>query len=473
MSNLRVLMFGWEFPPFASGGLGTACYGLTKGLKNHNVDVTFVMPKKMPEGHKAKHVELVSAHDKISKKSIKKYFENTSITEVVHIDSPITPYMTSKEYSDEISKSNNITKNNKLSKNKMIEILAGLGSSEANSVYGKNLNHEVWRYRMRAGLIAHTKDFDIIHAHDWLTFGAGIEAKKVTGKPLVVHIHATEFDRTGGNPNPYVYNLEKEGFENADKICAVSNFTRQRVIDNYGIDPSKVEVVHNAVEHRDVSHIEPHQISCDDKIVLFLGRITIQKGPDWFLKTAKMVLDHNPKVTFVVAGSGDMEEHMIQQAAELGISDKILFAGFLKGDDIDRAYKMASLYVMPSISEPFGITPLESMRNGTPVLMSKQSGVSEVVNHCLKADFWDTNKMANQILSVVEHSELHQEMRENGYKEIKEFHWNEPAKKCVDIYNKVLMDYNVNNLGNKKGNDIFINIQNMDIFNKNIFEREF
>jgi glycogen synthase len=463
MSNCRVLMFGWEFPPFASGGLGTACYGLTKGLKNHNVDVTFVMPKKVPKEHKAEHVDLMSAHDKIDKVLLNEYLENKdiSVNEILTIDSPITPYMSSEQYDKVIS---DILKNekNSIKRSEMMKILSLEHSGEAESVYGKNLNHEVWRYRLRAGLIAQNKNFDVIHAHDWLTFGAGIEAKKVSGRPLVVHIHATEFDRTGGNPNPYVYNLEKEGFEHADKICAVSNYTKNKVVEHYGIDPAKIEVVHNAVEHRNVEHIEAPKLSIQDKIVLFLGRITIQKGPDWFLKTAKLVLDHNPKVTFVVAGSGDMESHMISQAAELGISDKIHFTGFLSGDDIDRAYKMASLYVMPSISEPFGITPLESMRNGTPVLISKQSGVSEVVTHCLKADFWDTHQMANQILGVVEHSELHEEMRNNGYREIKKFHWDSPAKKCVDIYHSLIRDYSqkkesFNNIDNIRSPDIFSN----------------
>jgi len=470
MNRCRVLMFGWEFPPFASGGLGTACMGLTKGLKHHGVDVTFVMPKKMTEGHKSEHVDLISAHDKIelTEKNIERYLENTSIKELIAINSPITPYMTSEGYSKEIDRIRD--GNIEVTKEKLIKLVAHTKSDEASDVYGNNLNHEVWRYRMRAGLIAQNKEFDIIHAHDWLTFGAGIEAKKATGKPLIVHIHATEFDRTGGNPNPYIYNLEKEGFMHADRICAVSNFTRDRVINNYGIDPSKVEVVHNAVEHRDVSHIKPHKISNEDKIVLFLGRITIQKGPDWFLKTAKLVLDHNPNITFVVAGSGDMEKNMIEQSAELGISDKVLFTGFLKGDDIDRAYKMANLYVMPSISEPFGITPLESMRNGTPVLMSKQSGVSEVVNHCLKADFWDTHQMANQILSVMEHSELHEEMKENGIREVNTFHWNESAQKCVNIYKNVLKEHYVKQEQFTNEN---LNSNNYDIFNNHMFDKKF
>lgn len=420
---MKVLMFGWEFPPASSGGLGTACLGLTRGLKNNNVDVIFVMPK-VPGDMGSSHVDLVSASD------IKIRDEYGNLKDICAIDSPLSPYMSNEEY---------------LKRKQGIEIDASLRnkivfgkSDNSENIYGKNLCDEVWRYRQKAKLVAMAKDFDVIHCHDWMTYGAGIEAKKITGKPLVVHIHATEFDRTGNNPNEYVYQLEKEGFENADKILAVSNLTRCRVIQSYGIEPSKVEVVHNAVEFTDFDGTYDHKIKEKDKVILFLGRITIQKGPDWFVYTAKKVLDYYPNVKFVIAGSGDMEPFIISKVAELGISDKILFAGFLKGRDIDRAYKMADMYIMPSISEPFGITPLEAMRNGTPVLISKQSGVSEVVSHCLKADFWDVDEMVNKIVSVLKYNSLHSELSSNGLNEVKKFNWDIPARKCIDAYNSVL-----------------------------------
>lgn len=422
--SLKVLMFGWEFPPIASGGLGTACKGLTKGLKNHNVDVIFVMPK-VPKHVNSPDVDLVSANDVLVKD------DYGNLKDVVELDSPLTPYMSNEEYLDKL---NNMEIDPRM-KNKIVFSRA----KDTSSIYGQNLFDEVWRYRLKSKLIALGKDHDIIHAHDWMTYGAGIEAKKVSGKPLVLHIHATEFDRTGNNPNPYVYGLEKEGFEAADKILAVSNFTKSRLVNNYGIDPQKIEVVHNAVEFTDFNEsVEESKIKQDDKIVLFLGRITIQKGPDWFVYTAKKVLEHNPNVKFIFAGSGDMEPFIIHKVAEMGISDKVLFAGFLRGKDIDRAYKMADLYVMPSISEPFGITPLESMRNGTPCLISKQSGVSEVVNHCLKADFWDVDEMANKILGVLEYGSLHKDLKRNGLNEVKKFNWDIPAAKCLSAYNQLL-----------------------------------
>jgi glycogen synthase len=398
-------MFGWEFPPYNSGGLGTACYGLTRSLSALGADVTFVLPH-LPDDLQSSHVRLVSASS----------LRNVRFREV---NSPIVGYMTSDTYHQRIA-----------------ELVKGKGQSV--SLYGRNLYEEVARYADNAGYIAREEEFDIIHCHDWMTYGAGIHAKKISGKPLVVHIHATEFDRTGGNPNQYVYDIEKAGFQCADKIFAVSNFTKQKVVEHYGIPSEKVVVVHNAVEFTDIPKDEYFAIKDDEKVVLFLGRITLQKGPDYFVYAARAVADHYPKVKFIVVGNGDMEKFMIEKAVELGLSDKMLFAGFLRGKDIDRAYKMADVYVMPSVSEPFGITPLEAMRNGVPVIISKQSGVSEVINHCLKVDFWDIERMADMIISVLKHDELHTAMRHHGLQELKKFSWDNPAKKCIEVYQQLI-----------------------------------
>ena len=407
--KLKVLMFGWEFPPHNNGGLGTACYGLTKALSNQNVEVTFVMPT-MPDPEMHKFLKIISAD---SLKNVK----------IKQVDTIMKGYMTSEEY------------------NQSLHEYIKYGKGNKKSIYGKNLLEEVERFAKVAALIARHEDFDVIHAHDWLTYKAGMIAKKVSGKPLVVHMHATEFDRTGGNGvNQYVYDIEREGMQAADAVITVSNFTKNMVTQHYAIDPNKITVVHNAVEF-DNCDFGDCRISDKDKVVLFLGRITLQKGPDYFIEAAHKVSQKIPNVKFVVAGSGDMEYQMIERAAELGIGHKVLFAGFLRGKDIDRAYKMADLYVMPSVSEPFGITPLESMRNGTPVLISKQSGVSEVIQHCLKVDFWDVDEMTNKIVGVLKYKELQEELRDNGSKEVLKFSWNEPAKKCVDVYNDVLMRY--------------------------------
>ncbi|MFH1521586.1 MAG: glycosyltransferase family 4 protein, partial [archaeon] len=318
-------------------------------------------------------------------------------------------------------------------------------SSEAkmSSIYASNLNEEVERYGIVGGQIAEKEEFDIIHAHDWLTYKAGIAAKKVSGKQLVIHVHATEFDRSGGNRvNQYVYDIEKKGMEEADKIIAVSNFTKQKIIKHYGIPADKIIVIHNAVEFEDYVVEEMHELKNNKKIVLFLGRLTLQKGPDYFVYTAKKVLEHYPDVIFVVAGSGDMERATIRRVAELGMSDKFIFTGFIHGKEVKQVYQMADLYIMPSVSEPFGITPLESIMLGTPALISNQSGASEVLTHCLKTDFWDTDEMANKIVSVLKHQALHNTLKKNGKKEVEKITWDKSATRCVDVYDEMLREKN-------------------------------
>ncbi|MFH1637526.1 MAG: glycosyltransferase family 4 protein [Candidatus Woesearchaeota archaeon] len=341
---MRILMFGWEFPPYYSGGLGTACYGMTKGLSKFGVEVTFVIPKFLGE-LKAKYVKLVSS---IPIKNIR----------LIGVNSTIMPYVSSAGYSSEVS-----YRYGKVLGGKMAE------------VYGRDLFNDVQIYSKNARLIAAAEEFDIIHCHDWLTFQAGIEAKAVSGKKLIVQVHATEFDRTANHPNQYIYDIEKAGMNAADKVIAVSHYTKNIIVEKYGIDPEKISVVHNAVEAEE--HPQNFIIEKKDKVVLFLGRITIQKGPEYFIYAAKRILEKMPDVKFIMAGSGDMLPRMIELAAELGISDKVFFTGAVRGPEVDKLYRMADVFVMPSVSEPFGITPLESMIRDTPVVISKQSGVSE------------------------------------------------------------------------------------------------
>lgn len=394
---MKVLMFGWEFPPFSSGGLGTACYGLTRSLSSKGIKITFVVPYSFDTDN-ADFVKLISAGNiKIRK-----------------IASALHPYMGSHEYK------------------------RSLGKKSGPRIYGSTLFDEVYRYTLAAEKIAEEEDFDIIHCHDWMTFGAGIKAKAKKNKPLILHVHATELDRTGGHQvNQYVYDLEREGMHKADKLIAVSNLTKNKIITNYGLLSEKIIVVHNAVDLSQSFHKENFEIKKTDKVVLFLGRITLQKGPDYFIYAAKRVLEHNKNVKFIIAGSGDMEPFVIEKAAELGIADKVLFAGFLNQNDVERAYKMADIYVMPSVSEPFGIAALEAMKNKAPVIVSKQSGVCEVINHCLKVDFWDINEMSNKILALLKYDSLHETLKDNAYFEVKKFSWDIPAQKCVEVYNEL------------------------------------
>ncbi len=408
-------MFGWEFPPFNAGGLGTACYGLTKGLKNQNTDIIFVLPKTINNTNSnSSHVKVLVANDIYLKEiGVKKRIINSLLGE----------YVNSESYDEKIKKFKQIEQ---------------INNNITGDVYGKNLFDEVYRYSQKAELIAEFENFDIIHAHDWMTYQAGIKAKKTSNKPLIVHVHATEFDRTCGHPNQYVYDIEREGMHVADKIIAVSNYTKNKIIEHYGINPQKVEVVHNGVDFEKDEDLNYEESKKLEKTVLYLGRMTIQKGPEYFLRSAKKVLEYDPNVKFIMAGGGDMEKYLIDEAARLGISKNVLFTGFLRGNDINKAYKLADLFVMPSVSEPFGITPLEAMKNNTPCIISKTSGISEVLTNCLKIDFWDTDIMSSHILSILNYKSMHNYLKENIKKEIYKHNWDTAAHKCVNIYNNLI-----------------------------------
>ncbi len=413
--NLKVLMYGWEFPPFTSGGLSVATYHLTKSLSKQGLDITFVMPKaKGNMNHDFLKMIIASWIDS------EDYINQIKNLKIEEVDTLLMPYLTPEEY-EGILKEAMI----KRSKDKKVY---------EDEIYGKNLYEEVHYFKEKAREILKRSNFDIIHAHDWMTFPAAIDSKKMSNKPLVLHVHATEFDRTVGHPNQIIYEIEKAGFHSADVIIAVSNRTKKNIVEHYGIDPNKVEVVHNSIE---IDHPLP-RIENKDKIVLYLGRITIQKGPEHFLWAAKKVLEVEPDAKFVMAGKGDMLGRVIDESIKLGIQDRVAFTGFLQGDDIAKAYSMAKLYVMPSISEPFGLTPLESIKHGTPVLISKQSGVSEVLEHSLKVDFWDINQMANKIVSVLRYKELETTLVEESFNEVLNMSWDSSAKKCINIYQRLL-----------------------------------
>jgi glycogen(starch) synthase len=403
MKPTRVLMLGWEFPPFKSGGLGTACYGLTKGLARQGVHVTFVMPV-APEGAKAEFVKLIGANQ--FGKNIK----------VLQVPSTLAPYQTADQYAEDYA------------------------PLSTKGVYGKNIYQEARRFARVAKIIAKKEPHDVIHAHDWMTYDAGIEARKVSGKPLVVHIHATEFDRTGDHPNTYISNIEYKGLKEADLIIANSNFTKNNVMKHYKIPENKIRVVHWGIEEDDPAYHLNYRstINKKGKVVLFLGRITIQKGPDYFIEVAKKVHDFEPNTYFVIAGDGDMMPRIINRAHELGIADKVIFTGFLQGADVHKAFQMADLYVMPSVSEPFGLVALESLKNKTPIIVSKQSGVSEVLKNCLKTDFWDIDKMTDMIVNVLRNQALHDELKELGHNEVQKFNLDEPARKIHDVYKEVI-----------------------------------
>lgn len=475
---MRIFMLGWEFPPFIAGGLGTACHGLTKSLVRHGHEVLFVLPQSAPADTKT-HVQLLGPQTLKARATEVRRRASTGQPVPVQglagasVDPDTgesfppslgTPAVTSHPYPG-VDLGDTLTRvverlsggplpagftradrYSALKSSSATELAAAmeevLGSLEdmgtRDGGYGGDLFGDAQRY---AGLVAalgvHER-FDVIHAHDWLTYPAGLTLRALTGKPLVCHIHATEFDRSGDGVNQRVYDIERAGMQGADRVIAVSRLTKSIVHRRYGVAESKIDVVYNGVDQDAAQPKQGMAIERDERIVLFLGRITMQKGPEYFIRAAKRVLEKEEKVKFVVAGSGDMAVRMIEEAAALGIGHKVLFTGFLRGRDVDRVFRMADCYVMPSVSEPFGIAPLEAMRNDVPVIVSKQSGVSEVLTHALKVDFWDTDEMANKIVAVLRYPPLGQTLREHGRFELRGLNWDGAAEKCVRAYARAI-----------------------------------
>ncbi len=427
---MRVLMFGWEFPPHISGGLGTASYGLTKGMATlEDLEVIFVVPKAWGDEDQTM-VRLVGANS-IPMCFRHVYYKGTRQTiEKIEVSSKIVPYTDPEDFwkmtRSEVSGYN------------MFVHTDEKGMVEFSGKYDGNLMDEMNKYAVVASVIAEENEFDIIHAHDWLAYPAGIAAMEVSGKPLVIHVHATDFDRSGGSVNPDVYRIEKNGMDAASKIITVSNLTRDIVIHKYFINPDKVETVYNAVEPVKSSERLMIKKGFDEKVVTFLGRITLQKGPEYFIEAAYKVLQVMDNVRFVMAGSGDMMERMMRRAAALKITDRFHFTGFLKGADVFHLLDMSDVYIMPSVSEPFGISPLEAMQSNVPVIISKQSGVAEILTHAVKTDFWDIDAMADSIYGILNYPALANMFIKKGKEEVIRLKWDNSAKHVKDIYHRVI-----------------------------------
>jgi glycosyltransferase involved in cell wall biosynthesis len=437
---MRVFMLGWEFPPFISGGLGTACYGLTKAMSGLGTEILFVLPRPVSSPFST-HVKLLSPRAGSPLASPVTEFRLDEFEHVSFraINSRLgDPYERPADHASDAER-----RRARLESEAAADAadptrpgrVTDMGKGGADH-YGGDLFAEIQRYAALASEIARQEQFDIVHAHDWMTFPAGLAVAGIKGVPLVVHVHSTEFDRSGVNVDTRIYDIERRGMHGAIKIIAVSILTKNIIQHQYGVDPAKVEVVYNAVEVNGNGDFdeEKYKIHKDEKIVLFLGRITMQKGPEYFLAAAKKVLEVMDNVKFVMAGSGDMIRRTIEMAAAMGIGHKVLFTGFLRGGDVEKVFKMADLYVMPSVSEPFGIAPLEAMSHDVPVIVSKQSGVSEVLNHALKVDFWDISEMANKIVAVLRHPPLASTLRQHGSFDVRKRTWVDAARECVGVY---------------------------------------
>ena len=430
-------MFGWEFPPHIAGGLGTACYGMTRGLARNGVEVVFVMPRAYGEEDQ-RFVRVVNASDVETIGTRDHEFSEELLEKVsfIHIDSNMLPYISPEEYAayhDEFVRSGRTHEWTDVWKQRYT----------FSGKYGANLMEEVARYAMVAAQVAKDLEgqFDVIHAHDWLTYFAGIAAKRVSGKPLVVHMHATEFDRSGENINRRVYAIEKAGMQAADRVIAVSELTRRIVIGKYGILADKVVTVHNAVRFGESEEAAPER-AVKDKVVTFLGRITYQKGPDYFVEAAAKVLQRVSDVRFVMAGSGDLMNHVVRRVAQLGIADRFHFTGFLKGGEVQRMFRLSDVYVMPSVSEPFGISPLEAMRSGVPVIISRQSGVAEVLDYAIKVNYWDVDALADAIYGLLTYPALGRMFASKGLEEVTGLKWTNAAAKIKTVYETVVAEAN-------------------------------
>jgi glycosyltransferase, group 1 family len=421
-------MFGWEFPPHISGGLGTACLGIAQGLAKNDVEVLFVMPKASGD-EDASAAKIINASDVEMLQNTEKIEDFWKHINFMEIGSNLVPYLDPETFARE--------RDAYLKAGENRERISYHNKFQFSGKYGANLMEEVYRYALVAGTVAKNYDFDVIHAHDWLTYSAGMIAKQLSGKPLIVHVHATEYDRGGEyNRNTLVYDIEKRGMEAADVVVTVSNWTRNIVIEKYGIAPEKVITVHNAVDFK-TDAVEKEERGIKDKIVTFLGRITLQKGPEYFVEAAAKVLKRVPNARFVMAGSGEKMNPLVRRVAQLGLGTRFHFTGFLRGNDVQRMFRYSDVYVMPSVSEPFGISPLEAMRSGVPTIISKQSGVAEVLDHAIKVDYWDIDALADAIYGVLTYPALSNHMQREGYNEVNELKWENASLKLKQIYQSI------------------------------------
>ncbi len=418
---MKALMFGWEFPPHILGGLGTASYGLTRGMAEQpDMQITFVIPKPWGDEDQS-FLKIIGACN------VPVVWKENDWN---YVNSRLAGRMSADEY---------FWLRNGIKYDFTRIGTDDLGCINFSGRYPDNLVEEIGNYEAVASVLANQLDFDIIHSHDWLTYPAGVFAKHISGKPLVIHVHATDFDRSRGNVNPTVYAIERRGMDEADHIMCVSNLTRQTVIEKYGQPEWKVSTVHNAVEP--LADIDSYtKTPRKDKVVTFLGRITMQKGPEYFVEAAARVLAKTDGVRFVMAGSGDKMNEMIELVAKRGIADKFHFTGFLRGRQVQEMLAESDCYIMPSVSEPFGISPLEAMQVGTPSIISKQSGCAEILQHAIKTDYWDIDAMADAIYAIVKYPAMYKSLRELGRDEVNNIKWSDAGLKVRAIYDKVIAD---------------------------------
>lgn len=405
LPNMRVLMFGWEYPPYAAGGLATATLSLAAGLVRLGQHVTLVVPFPAETGKRGG-MRVVSAAD-ISPN-----------LRMIRVASPLSPYAAAAG-----------------------PVAPWARRAARPTAYRHTLFEDVEDYARAARQLAAAYPHDVIHVHDWMTYGAGIAARAASGKPLVAHIHATEVDRSGEWPNVEIQRREARGLREADRVIANSYVTKRHVMQQYGVLDENIDVVHWGIERPDASPGRRESpFGKGVPVVVFVGRVVMQKGPDYFVEAAARVAAKHPTACFVVAGMGDMLPAMLDRCIALGIAHRVFFTGGLTRDEAERLYRIAAVIVMPSVREPFGLVALEAARAGTPVIVSKSSGVAEAVANFVTVDFWDVNDIADKILAVVGDPALARELRERTREELHDLRLgpDEPARLTLESFSTAL-----------------------------------
>ena len=455
--SMKILMLGWEYPPQIAGGLGTACQGLTWALAEQGVSIHFVVPQ-LFGNEQAGHMVLT---DQLRRVAPERAGDGEGAPlpgyrETTRIPAFLQPYWSPQEFKAAVEmaaqprfeKSSKPHGDDKLAKALIdgevygIDLISALYRQDfypeiARGHYGQDIFREVERFTSNVIARIASDDFDVIHAHDWMTFPAGVALAQLTGKPLIVHVHSLERDRSGLFINEQIEQIERFGIESADKVIVVSHYTQRLLEQHLGVASGKICVIHNGVYPRQAVQDYRLKKTWPRNVVLFLGRVTYQKGPGYFVDIAARVIPHVPDVLFVMAGAGDMLSGIVQRVEELQLQNHFLFPGFLQGEELEEMFSIADLYVMPSVSEPFGIAALEAISFETPVIISKQSGVAEVIDHALKADFWDVDRMADMIINALLHEELRRELVCRAREEVRKLHWGAAAEKTIAVYQDV------------------------------------
>lgn len=459
---MKILMLGWEYPPHIAGGLGTACQGLTGALAEQGVSIHFVVPQLFGD-ERAPHMLLTdqlrrAAPEPDDGEGYTAGRRHPSF-ETTRIPAFLQPYWSPQHFREAVKASTQVSSRPQTQVRKEDKVAKALIDGEVYGVdlitalyredfypelstpvagrYSDDIFREVERFTGNVLTRLSSEDFDVIHAHDWMTFPAGVALAELTGKPLVVHVHSLEHDRSGLFVNEQIDQIERFGIAAAEKAIVVSHYTRKILEQHHGIAPSKISVIHNGVYPRQAVQDYKLRKTWPRHVVLFLGRLTFQKGPGYFIEVASRVIPHVPDVLFVMAGSGDMFPGLVERVEELQLQNHFLFPGFIQGEELEEMFSIADLYVMPSVSEPFGISALEAISFDTPVLISKQSGVAEVLDHALKADFWDTERMADMIINALIHEELRRELVCRAREEVKKLHWDAAAQKTIAVYQDI------------------------------------